>query len=284
MIWAPLLARKNLRGGSADRNGAFRIATFLFFVQLALWFLRGHFVASAGTAGMGFVAVATSFFYAGFVWAIYLAFEPQVRRRWPQALISWSTVLRGKWRDSVVGRDVLYGLALALTWQLIGAIGWFSIHAGNPEPQLNQTRLLLGSRGMLGAWLLHVPGAVRETLLFFLLIFGFRVLFKREWLASGVFVLLFSFSNSLQSRNPIQDGISSLLIYGMIATIVFRVGLFPLAVGLLAVGVLDNLPVTFNTSDWYFSNALFMYGSIAALAVAAFRIAVKAPANSAVPR
>ena len=284
LIWAPLLARKNLRGGSADRNGAFRIATFLFFVQLALWILRGHFVASGGTAGMGFVAVATSFFYAGFVWAIYLAFEPQVRRRWPQALISWSAVLRGKWRDSVVGRDVLYGLALALSWQLIGAVAWFSIHAGNPEPQLSHTRLLLGSREMLGAWLFHVPGSIRETLLFFLLIFGLRVLLKRELFASALFVLIFSVSQVFQSRNPIQDGVSSALIYGMIATIVFRVGLFPLAIGLLAVGVLDNVPVTFNTSDWYFSNALFIYGSIAALAVAAFRIAVKAPANSATLR
>ena len=283
LTFAPLLARRNLRHGSGDKTGAFRAAMFIFFVQLALWVFRGHFALSGGTAGMGFVAIATSVFYAVFIWALYLAFEPQVRRRYPQSLISWSAVLAGKWRESVVGRDVLYGLAMAISWQLLGAALWFSIHPGNPDPQLSGRALLLGTREAIGAWLLHVPGSIRESMLFLLILFGFRVWLKREWLASGLFVLIFTLQ-ALQSRTPIQAGIAQIVVVSMIAFIVFRVGILSLIVGLLTAGVLDNVPVTFNTSDWYFSNALFMYGSIAALAVAAFRIAVKSPVNSAVPR
>src|SRR5687768_18051298 len=40
-------------------------------------------------------------------WIAYLAGEPFVRRRWPWQVISWNRLLAGRWRDPLVGRDVL---------------------------------------------------------------------------------------------------------------------------------------------------------------------------------
>ena len=48
------------------------------------------------------------------MWVLYLALEPYVRRYWPQAIISWTRVLGGRWRDPLVGRDVLYGVILGV--------------------------------------------------------------------------------------------------------------------------------------------------------------------------
>jgi serine/threonine-protein kinase len=44
-----------------------------------------------------------------FIWALYIALEPYVRRRWPATLVSWSRLLAGRFRDPLVGRDVLVG-------------------------------------------------------------------------------------------------------------------------------------------------------------------------------
>src|SRR5262249_53927341 len=50
---------------------------------------------------------------------MYLALEPIVRRRWPGKLTSWGRLLAGRWRDPMVGRDVLIGMAAAVSIPLI---------------------------------------------------------------------------------------------------------------------------------------------------------------------
>ena len=44
------------------------------------------------------------------VYSIYMALEPDVRRRWPETLIAWSRVLAGRVNDPLVGRDLLLGI------------------------------------------------------------------------------------------------------------------------------------------------------------------------------
>ncbi len=44
-----------------------------------------------------------------FVWLAYIAIEPIVRRSWPELLFSWSRLLSGRFRDPLVGRDLLAG-------------------------------------------------------------------------------------------------------------------------------------------------------------------------------
>src|SRR5262249_45008564 len=46
---------------------------------------------------------------AALLWLAYFALEPYARRLWPEALISWSRLLAGQFRDPMVGRDLLVG-------------------------------------------------------------------------------------------------------------------------------------------------------------------------------
>ena len=273
LIMAVFFARRNLLRGSGDREGAFRIAVFLFLVQFSLWLCRGHLTLSGGTAGMAFLAVCTSIFFGALVWAMYLAFEPQVRRRWPRTLIGSTAVLAGKWRDPVVGRDALYGIAMAMSWNLIGFPMHLALSRTAPQPDTVSQSLLLGPRLAAAAWLLHVPGAIRETLILFLFLFLLRSLFKREWLASGIFVVIFTLLQIGQSTSPLIDGVIAACIYLMIAAIVFRAGIFALSMCILVVGLISNVPTSFQPADWYFWNGWFMYGSVAVMTIAAFRIA-----------
>src|ERR1700680_2826682 len=54
-------------------------------------------------------------------WALYMALEPYVRRRWPQSMVTWSRVLRGGFRDPLVGGHLLVGVALGIGLALLNA-------------------------------------------------------------------------------------------------------------------------------------------------------------------
>jgi serine/threonine-protein kinase len=103
-------ARRNLQLGRGDRRGAIRLALALIGVQMLGW-AAVHHVWSLHEVGLFFSGVAYSLFGAAVAVVIYLALEPFARRRWPGMLISWTRLLSGDWRDSLVGRDILIGSA-----------------------------------------------------------------------------------------------------------------------------------------------------------------------------
>ena len=127
------LARRNLRRDRGDRRGALRVAGFIFFGGLLTWVLSAHFVPDPPGEYIGFIGgVGNSLYVGGFMWILYLALEPYVRRLWPEMLISWMRVLSGNLRDSRVARDVLVGsvggVAMALVLNSVNALpAWFSI-------------------------------------------------------------------------------------------------------------------------------------------------------------
>jgi hypothetical protein len=60
-------------------------------------------------------------FFAAVVWAAYIALEPFVRRVWPNLLFAWTRLLDGRWRDPLVGRSLLAGVALGVVIPTIQA-------------------------------------------------------------------------------------------------------------------------------------------------------------------
>lgn len=97
------LAWRNYRAKRGDIRGANRVAAFVFALAWLSLLLQAHHVAAADEMGVIFgtlIAVVTVI-PATFVWASYLAFEPYVRRRWPQSMITWSRVLSGGRRRGV---------------------------------------------------------------------------------------------------------------------------------------------------------------------------------------
>ncbi len=135
-IVAALVARRNLLRGRGDRGAARKLSVFVFTGLLAAGFLSADHTRNAGDEwGVVLGMVGNALFNAGAMWLFYIAVEPYVRRRQPELLISWFRVLAGRFRDPLVGRDVLVGC-------LFGAI----IH-------LLYGHLLV----VLPAWLGHAP-------------------------------------------------------------------------------------------------------------------------------
>src|SRR6185312_11578787 len=115
-VW---LAYRNTRAKRSDVRAAWRLGTFYFVVDMLVWVLHAHFVAGLGSFGLLLLAICGALFLSSIIAVLYLALEPYVRRHWPQTIISWTRVLHGRWRDPLVGKDVLFGAVFGVLCNLI---------------------------------------------------------------------------------------------------------------------------------------------------------------------
>ncbi len=266
LFGAVYLARRNYRQGRGDRGGALRLGGIIFILQMLLWLCRAHFVMGLPTIGLFVIAVSTSLFFSGITWMLYLALEPWVRRRWPQAMISWSRALSGQFRDPLVGRDLLFGVMLGVVWVLIFQFAGIRVTALGAAPQFDSTEYLMGGREALGAWLTRIPQAIMFTLLFFFLLLGLKTLLRKDWLAAIAFVAVYALPLGLSSSYPSVELPMQILLYSVAVLIVFRFGLVPLACALFTVDMLANVPFSADLSAWYMPTSILALLSVVALA------------------
>jgi hypothetical protein len=254
-VW---FAIHNLKRGRGDRKIAWRLACCTFIVGITIFVLRAHFVASLGTLLLIILAISTSLFTAGTMWVLYLAIEPYVRRNWPQTIISWTRLMSGRYRDPLVGRDLVLGIALGLSWILAFEIGTiFRMRNGAP-PQLPSADYLMGASSAAGTLLSTLMISIIGTLLFFVTLVVIRVLVRNRWLAAVLFVALFTIPRILGSDHMLADALVWITIYGIAAISAVRFGLIVLGLTNFTADVLLNVPCTLNFSYWYASQSFFI--------------------------
>jgi serine/threonine-protein kinase len=273
-----MLARRNYRHGRGDREGAFRLAAVMFVLEIALWLFRSHFVAGFQTFGYLILAIAAGLLWGGGMWMLYLAIEPWIRRNWPQAIISWSRLISGQLRDPVVGRDILFGVAFGILWLVIFQLSNIPLSRMGAAPSLSSPDYLMGGRHALGQWVSQIPSSIFGTMQFFFLLLGLKVLveflfrqvglkaFRSDWIAAVLFVTIFLVMRGLTSAHLAVDLPVILFVWGILALIVLRFGLVPLAVGAFTVDLLGNVPFTADLSAWYAAPAYLALLSVVALA------------------
>jgi len=250
------LAYRNHSRGKSDRQGALRLAALVFALELGICLFRSHFVLTMGSIGILIFAVSTGLFVSGFIWVLYLALEPYVRRNWPQMIISWTRFISGRLRDPLVGRDLLFGILLGIAWSFVFAVGSFFLIRAGDRPLLANTDILEGFRESVAVGLLNIVSSIQSTLIFFFLLVLLRVLLRNRWLAAAAFTLIFTVPRVLGSDHPYIETPIWLAIYGMAAFTVVRFGLIVLAMGVLTVDILLNVPITLDFSNWYAGRSL----------------------------
>ncbi|MCI0348599.1 MAG: hypothetical protein L0Z53_04165, partial [Acidobacteriales bacterium] len=242
ILLAGMLSWRNWRQGRSDRKGAFRLMVFVF-----LGFSVATLVGSR-------VILQNSGFYvvhAIFVWILYLGLEPYVRRRWPSMLISWSRLLAGRFRDPLVGRDVLFGILVEIAFQMIGVL----VRNISPNTfdflRINETLLkgLSGGRLVAGNLALFAVWPVVIALIALFMLFLLRLLARRDWLAVVLFTLVLVVPGIYIGNWRVV--VLQILQVGLIAVALMRLGLVALAVALFANLALNTFPVTLNFSAWY---------------------------------
>ncbi len=274
LVGSVLVARRNVRLNRGDRRGAFRLAMFVFTASLASWALGGTHVASSEELRLFVESAGFSFFSAGMVGILYLAIEPFVRRRWPDALVSWSRVLAGQFRDPVVGRDVLIGALTGIGWTFFfyqlreAAIARFGLP---PRPDSLSLVSLLGVRFGASRILDDLVRAVFWALAIFFLLFILRLVLRREWLAAAAVVSIFVVLEVARSETFLLDAGFFILAYGSVVFVLVRFGLVAYAIAFFVVQTLTFEPITRHLAAWYAPSGILAIAVVAALAIYGFR-------------
>jgi len=266
LVRSVLLARRNYRQGRGDRAGALRLAVVMFLLEIALFLCRCHFSSISGALGLFVLAASTALFISGVTWMLYLAVEPWVRRHWPTTMISWSRLLSGRGRDPLVGRDILFGVILGVVWILVFQIRYIPMMRLGAAPVTFSTSALMGGREALGSWLYQWPQSIQTTLVFFFLLFGLKVLLRKEWIAGIALVAIFALPRGLSSTYMAVEIPAQILVYAIAVVIVLRFGFVPLACAVFTVNLADNIPLSADFSAWYMPTSILALLSVVALA------------------
>jgi serine/threonine-protein kinase len=266
LVGSGFLARRNYLRRRGDREGALRLALVMFALEMGSFLCRGHFATVGDAISLGIIAISTGLFISGVTWMLYMAVEPWVRRHWPQTIISWSRLLSGKGRDPVVGRDILFGVVLGVVWLLVFQIRSIPMMRMGAAPFLFSTEGLMGGREALGAWLRQWPQSIQTTLIFFFVLFGLKVLLRKEWIAAMVFVAIFALPRGLSSTYMAVELPTQILVYAIAVLIVLRFGFVPLACAIFTIDLVSNVPFSADFSAWYMTTSIFALLSVVALA------------------
>jgi hypothetical protein len=281
------LAWRNVGAGRADRRGALRLGVLVFLIGgAAQGFLEVLATPAAREQLFGFTfdLLKWTLLLAALISLLYLALEPEIRRRRPRAAVAWTRLLRGGIRDPLVGRELLLGLAcgaaLAGIWALeqatVQRLGLTS-HLWEPvfaeamlQSPLEVISAFSGALTIMSvvaflpllfwAWLLPLlrsPAATEAAVV--ALTVGLAVLFS-----AGGFTL------------------SGMLLGAMIAVLSLRVGIVAAIAAETFWPILISGAYTLDSGRFYFANTVVSLGLYGVVAVLAWRAAVPRPAAHSV--
>lgn len=261
IVGALLMARHNLQQGRGDRKGANKLALAIFALGFVGKLLSAHHVPNSGEFRVLFDSAAASLFYAMLSWLCYLALEPAVRRYWPKLLISWTRLLAGDFRDSMVGRDVLLGGMLGLIGHplIIWAGRLIALRLGRGlglATELNPLTLS-GTRHLFAHFLLSLPEAIFTGLGSLLMLLLIYLVVRREWLATATAWLLFYAFLLLFFTTSWPQGLLYSIEAAAVVITVSRFGLLASVSYFLFFALCFQYPMTLNLSNWYAGSSLF---------------------------
>lgn len=267
IIFAPLIAgavmaRRNWLAGRGDRRGALRVGMAVGTLSFAGWTLSADRAAALQETDRVLGALGGALLEAALVWMVYLALEPAIRLRRPHALLSWTRLTSGRWRDPMVGRDVLRGATLAAAWTVLYQLVVLAASrlSGAPAPIVGPDEPLRG----VAAAIAQIPTSVSNSIQYGLLALMALTLLGRErsrrWLARaafGLFAFIFGFLMlSLLGQPQASNSFMYLQPFGILTGIAYfaihaRLGLLVAVAATSTASILLTLPTTLDGSAWY---------------------------------
>lgn len=288
ILGAGYLARRNVVLKRGDRAGALRVAWTIALISLASsTILVDHVPDGPGEMSLFVRALGLAMVRAGIAWVLYLALEPTIRRVMPDTLVSWSRLLAGRFHDPVVARDVLIGAALAMIsasvyyghYLLAATFGWAPGEPSGLDLNLLDPMLLL-SRALV-----ILIAAVSTTMFAMLLLTLLLIAVRRRAIAMSIFLALaaavvIGISYQIAPAQPWPAVAIGLVGLAVFAVAVFRFGLVCVMATMYVQTILTQFPPRFDLSAWYVVGGLLPLAIVAALALAAYGVAIRAAGPS----
>ena len=282
LVAAATMARRNLRAGRGDHRGALRLAGAIFFVALVgSMSAAAHFSDFGKEWGLIERLLGAALYAGGTAWLFYMSLEPEMRRRWPERIISWTRLLGGNLRDPLVGRDLLLGAAFGALLTLAARLhhmlpGWLGQAPPMPGGQDFNLDLFAGVRVWIAALGNQTETAVQQALIIMVLLLILRIAFKKPWAAAlglaAVVCVIVSFDGfdvSGAAGVPLSCAMGLLMTWVMV-----RHGLLSLAMALWTMRVLLGFSLAADWGAWYGRPVLFALVLVAAVVLFAARSAL----------
>jgi serine/threonine-protein kinase len=223
-----LLAVRNLRLRRTDLHGALRVAAACFLLAGVGWAGWVHPLASDALINHAMAAAGDWLLSAAILFLVYLALEPEVRARWPHAIVTWNRVLAGRWRDPQVASDILIGAAVGAGMFTVFKL-FFVVFSRHVEPVNFDigVNFAMGTRAWIGGHAGGLSDALRSGLLIFLCIFGMRQMLRYDALAAVAAALLFTMvqGDVISAQNWALMTLLYVVIYSGLAFVLLRYGL-----------------------------------------------------------
>jgi len=279
-----VLAAISARNRRGDREGAFRLAGLAFSVVLVAELLGMHHIVTTAGVISGVINAGTKAMVSGlFVWLMYMALEPLVRRQWPETLIAWSRLMSGQWRDPLVGQTALIGMIGGLVCAgLMIAEPWMQVWIGRPpgvpfEGSQMTIPALLGERHAMSGVLMD---GVFRSIVFAVVLLAtlviIRLIVRQRAAALVVFGLL---QTAVWVTGVAGASWLTVVVYAVITGVMIvamvRFGLLAVVAGGFAFHLTTGLPVTTDLASWRFGLTAIAFILPAAAGVLAGLIAAQ---------
>lgn len=278
VVTAVFLARMNLHRSRGDRRGAFRLAGFVACLVFAMRVLRADHVWTVTNEAQLVIQLFAEAVASGLmVWLVYIAIEPYFRRRWPRLLIGWTRLLSGRFKDPMVGRDLLAGAVVgaagaALLKLALLVPGWLGLA---PTPPVRTFFTALASLRHLAFLILSsTDEGVLTALLGAFLFLLFQILFRRTLVAC---LLMIPSYMVLASGVAEPFSIAFNVVTCTAIVLLFRsFGVLAVAGAFAFLKILASAPLTLDPSVWYLDHSILVMLFLAAVVTAAFWISLAA--------
>jgi len=277
LIATAFLAHRHLKTGRGDRRGAFRTAAVLFVIVGAGLLLRARLFADPAVEyeRLGVLA-AFSLYPAAQLWLFYMALEPYVRRFWPQLLIGWTRLLAGKWRDPLVGRDVLVGVAAGTVGALLIVSRQLIPHLLGLRPlapEVEGDMLLMGARHVIAIALQTVRRSMGDSFEIVGVVVFLKILVRRPWVVlvlSSIVLVPIAASGTAMTQEPVVELTIAALGIVLILSVLLGFGVLSLIVTFYTLLLMESFPPTLEVARPYFGMIAVLLGSIGALSIFGF--------------
>jgi len=262
-LFSAFMAARNLRAGRGDRRGAWRLSVAYFILIGAAWVCEAHWVVDLAMIEIFGTNAADWFISAAMIWLLYIALEPAVRARWPHAILTWSRVLAGRWQDAQVAADVLYGALVGLIiTALFLALNWLQVWRGHIDSAATGENIGVSARYFIARALTRASNAAEFGLIVVFAIFCFRVVFRKDWIASVAAAVLFTLMENDVWRGNVLNFSLFLVIFALLAFALLRLGLVSTMVAIFFINMLLQTPGAQNLTKPY-ESAVVLYPALA---------------------
>jgi len=280
LLSAFVLSLRNVRLGKADTQGAIRLATAVGVLMFVAQSLGSSVPRGEAWVDRPFALGSWAACVALLVWALYVALEPYARRHWPRMLISWSRLLDGRWRDPLIGRDLLVGSVIGVAMGFVSRLrAPADVWSGQP-PALDVPSLALwmGARFAAAGWLNQASTAILVALGVVMLLVMFRLILRGERAAAIGALMLLAITNALDPTNRLVAFAFGLVVFGTLVFVATRFGLVMVAAFLISG---PNLGAGFATPGFALGGVVAVMALKIALGVFGFFTATRGRKASA---